>query len=128
MKKLRKINDSLPDLIVGILIFGFLLEVIPVWFVEDKTGYSIGVLAGVLTACVAAIHMAWSLNQSFDCGEEGAVRHMQKSSALRYGIQLMVLGVLILTGWGNPISAFFGMYGLKVSAYLAPFTHKLFRR
>lgn len=128
MRRLKEINESLPELLIGIVVFGLLVEFVPVWFVEDKLGYTIGVVAGVITAIVVAAHMAWSLDQSFAYDEEGAVRHMQKNSALRYGIQLLVLGVLIATGWGNPVGAFFGMYGLKVSAYIAPFTHKLFRR
>ena len=128
MKKLRDINESLPELWIGILIFGLLVEFVPVWFVADKLGYTIGTVAGVITALAVAMHMAWSLNRSFDYDEGGAIKHMQKSSALRYGVQLIVLGILIATGWGNPISAFFGMFGLKVSAYVAPLTHKLFRR
>ena len=33
-----------------------------------------------------------------------------------------------LSGIGNPVVAFLGIMGLKVAAYLQPFTHKLFRR
>lgn len=128
MRKLKDINESLPELLIGIVVFGLLVEFVPVWFVEDKLGYTIGTIAGVLTALAVAFHMAWSLDKSFDYDEGGAVKHMQKNSALRYGGQLIVLGVLMVTGWGNPISAFFGMFGLKVSAYIAPLTHKLFRR
>ncbi len=126
--KLRDINDSLPALFLGILAFGFLAEIIPVWFVDDKAGYTAGLLIGVATALFSAWHMAWSLDRAFDCDEGTATKRMQKYSALRYGVQLIVLGVLIATGIGNPLAAFLGMFGLKVSAYLAPFTDKLFRR
>lgn len=128
MRKLKEINDSLPDLILGILIFGILAEVIPIWFVQDKTGYTIGLILGILTAVFAAWHMAWTMDSAFDTDEGTAVKRLQKNSALRYGVQLIILGLLILTGIGNPIAAFLGMYSLKVAAYLAPFTHKLFRR
>lgn len=128
MKKLKDINEALPALVIGILLFGLLVEFIPVWFAKDWVNYTIGTLCGVITAVAMAIHMAWSLDKSFDYDEEGAVKQMRKSSMLRYGIQLIVLGVLILTGWGNPIAAFFGMFGLKVSAYISPFTHKIIRR
>lgn len=128
MKKLKEINESLPELFIGILIFGFLAEIIPVWFVSDRIGYTIGLLAGVVTALFWAWHMAWALNSAFDCDESTAVKQMQKSTAIRYGVSLIVLGVLLMTGIGNPLAACAGMLGLKVSAYLSPFTHKLFRR
>lgn len=128
MKRLREVNDSLPDLLTGILIFGLLAELVPVWFIDDKAGYTIGLLIGIVTAMFAAWHMAWSLDKAFDYEEETATRKLQKGSALRYGVQLVVLGVLMVTGLANPLAAFLGMWSLKVSAYLSPFTHKLFRR
>lgn len=128
MKRLREVNDSLPDLLTGILIFGLLAELVPVWFINDKAGYTIGLLIGIVTAMFAAWHMAWSLDKAFDYEEETATRKLQKGSALRYGVQLVVLGILMVTGLANPLAAFLGMWSLKVSAYLSPFTHKLFRR
>ena len=128
MKKPGEINSSLPDLFAGILIFGALAEIIPVWFVNDKAGYTIGLLIGIVTAMFVAWHMAWSLDRAFEFDEGTATKRLQKNSALRYGVQLIVLGILIITEAGNPLSAFLGMWRLKVAAYTAPFTHKLFRR
>ena len=128
MKKPGEINSSLPDLFAGILIFGALAEIIPVWFVNDKAGYTIGLLIGIVTAMFVAWHMAWSLNRAFEFDEGTATKRLQKNSALRYGVQLIDLGIQIITEAGNPLSAFLGMWSLKVAAYTAPFTHKLFRR
>lgn len=128
MKKPGEINSSLPDLFAGILIFGALAELVPVWFVNDKAGYTIGLLIGIVTAMFVAWHMAWSLDRAFDLDEGTATKRLQKNSAVRYGVQLIVLGILIITEVGNPLSAFLGMWSLKVAAYTAPFTHKLFRR
>lgn len=128
MRKPGEINSSLPDLFAGILIFGALAELIPVWFVNDKAGYTIGLLIGIVTAMFVAWHMAWSLDRAFDLDEGTATKRLQKNSAVRYGVQLTVLGILIITEAGNPLSAFLGMWSLKVAAYTAPFTHKLFRR
>ena len=128
MKRLREINESLPDLMVGIVIFGIAAELLPIWFIEDKTGYSIGLFLGILSALFSAWHMAYILGRVIDHDEASATKNMQKGSALRYGIQLILIGVLGVTGLGNPIAAFIGMLTLKVSAYAAPFTHKLLRR
>ena len=118
MKKPGEINSSLPDLLTGILIFGAVAEFIPVWFVNDKAGYTIGLTIGIVTAMFVAWQMAWSLDRAFGYDEETATKR----------IQLVVLGILMITEVGNPLSAFLGMWSLKVAAYTAPFTHKLFRR
>lgn len=132
MKKLWnhliRISDILPDLLIGILIYGALCEGIGLLFVSDRLSYSIGLLTGIVCALFMAVHMAWSLDRALDFGEEGAVRKMQGYNLLRYGIVVVAFFCLYLTDAGNPIVAFLGVMGLKVAAYIQPFTHKLFRR
>lgn len=128
MRKLKEINDSLPDLFIGILFLGMLAELIPVWFLDDKAGYTIGLIAGILCALASAFHMAWTIDRAFDYDEGTATKCLQKSTALRYGVQLFVLFFLAVTEAGNPLAAFLGMWSLKVAAYITPITHKLFRR
>lgn len=128
MNKFFKINDALPDLIAGIVLYGLAAQFIPVWFLEHKIYYSVGLWIGILAAAFAAWHMAYTIENAVDYGESGAVKMLQKSSALRYGVFLLVLGILMIFNFASPIAAFVGMMSLKVSAYLAPFTHKIIRR
>ena len=97
-------------------------------FVEKRLFYSIGLLAGIVCALFMATHMAWSLNQALDMAEGDAVKKMQTHNILRYVIVVIVFFLLLYSGLGNPLSAFLGVMGLKVAAYLQPFTHKFFRR
>lgn len=128
MNKFFKINESLPDLLIGILIFGLFAEFLPVWFLERKLYYSVGLLIGLFVAAFSAWHMAYSIDNAVDYDEGTATKQMQEGSALRYGFWLILLGILMIFDFASPIAAFVGMISLKVSAYLAPFTHKLFRR
>lgn len=132
MQKLKNwlngLSDVLPDLLIGILLYGVVCEAVGLIFVKDRLFYSIGLLIGILCAMGMAVHMAWSLNMALDLGESGAVKKMQLHNLLRYGIVVVVIFVLWLSGIGNPVVAFLGIMGLKVAAYLQPFTHKLFRR
>lgn len=132
MQKLKNwlngLSDVLPDLLIGILLYGVVCEAVGLIFVKDRLFYSIGLLIGILCAMGMAVHMAWSLNMALDLGESGAVKKMQLHNLLRYGIVVVVIFALWLSGIGNPIVAFLGIMGLKVAAYLQPFTHKLFRR
>ena len=132
MQKLKNwlngLSDVLPDLLIGILLYGVVCEAVGLIFVKDRLFYSIGLLIGILCAMGMAVHMAWSLNMAMDLGESGAVKKMQLHNLLRYGIVVVVIFALWLSGIGNPVVAFLGIMGLKVAAYLQPFTHKLFRR
>ena len=132
MQKLKNwlngLSDVLPDLLIGILLYGVVCETVGLIFVKDRLFYSIGLLIGILCAMGMAVHMAWSLNMALDLDESGAVKKMQLHNLLRYGIVVVVIFALWLSGIGNPVVAFLGIMGLKVAAYLQPFTHKLFRR
>jgi len=127
IKRLRTINKALPGLMAGIVFFGVLCQVLGVWFVEDKIGYSIGLWIGVITALFMGIHMAWSLNMAMDFGE-GATKLMMKHNLLRYGVVVIVMGVVVMTQIANPLMTFLGLMSLKVAAYLQPITDKIFNK
>ena len=55
---LKRLNDALPGLILGILVYGVLVEVIGVWFVADKIRYTTGLAIGIALACGMAVNMA----------------------------------------------------------------------
>ncbi len=127
-KKLAQLSDVLPGLWVGVLLYGVLCEIVGLIFVSDRVFYTIGLLVGIICALFMATHMAWSLNQALDLGEGDAVKKMQVHNILRYVVVVIVFFLLLYTKLGNPLAAFLGVMGLKVAAYLQPFTHKFFRR
>lgn len=127
-KKLAQLSDVLPGLWVGILLYGVLCEIVGLIFVSDRVFYSVGLLVGIVCALFMATHMAWSLNQALDLSEGDAVKKMQVHNILRYVVVVIVFFALLYTKLGNPLSTFLGVMGLKVAAYLQPFTHKFFRR
>ncbi len=123
--RLRKINTALPGLLVGIILFGILCQALVFFVVEDKTGYSIGLWVGVLTAIFMAFHMAVTLNAAVERDVKGAQAAATRQNMIRYLIVVVILGVLMLTEVGNPLAAFAGVMGLKVSAYLQPLFARL---
>ena len=127
-KKLTQLSDVLPDLWAGILLYGVLCEIVGLIFVKDRLFYSIGLVAGIVCALFMATHMAWSLGIAMDLAESDAVKKMQTHNIIRYLIVVAVFFLLLFTGLGNPLAAFLGVMGLKVAAYVQPFTHKIFRR
>lgn len=123
--ELKRLNDALPGLVWGVLIYGVLVEIIGVWFVADKLGYSIGLAIGIACACWMAINMATVIRDSVEtCDEEQAKRISTGKSSLRYTIVAVLFIVMAKLELGNPLAAFAGVMGLKVSAYLQPLAHK----
>lgn len=128
LKKIRQLNSALPGMLLVILASGILFELIFVWFVKDKAGFSLGLVIGVILAAFMAFHMAYTLDTAISLGESGATKAVQKHNLLRYAVVVIICGVVMVTEIANPLAVFLGIMTLKVAAYLEPFTHKLFRR
>ena len=122
---LRRINEALPELILGIILYGLAVELIGVWFVADKLRYSTGLLIGIALAAGMAVNMAIVLEDAVGLvGQNHAQAKIIAKSILRYLIVVIVFFVMMKLELGNLITAFLGVMGLKVAAYLQPFTHK----
>ena len=119
---LKRLNKVLPELILGILIYGILVQITGIWFVIDKLSYSIGLWIGVLLAVGMAIHMAVVIEDAVSIGSsQGRLITM---SLLRYLVVVIVFVVISYFHIGDPIAAFVGVIGLKIAAYAQPFLHK----
>ena len=101
--KITRINRTLFELEVGILIFGALCQFF-VFLVKDKTGYSLGLWLGILVAAVSAFHMWWSLDKALELGENQAVKTMSMHNILRY---MSITAVLILTAISGIVNPHF---------------------
>ena len=120
----KKPDRTLTELAVGIAAWGLLCQVTVVWLVADKAGYSLGLWMGVLLAAAAGVHMWWALDRALDYGRDAAVKMITKHNIIRYFVFVIVMALIMVSGFANPLAAFLGLMGLKVAAYLQPFTHK----
>lgn len=122
---LRRINQALPGLIAGIIVFGVVVQLSGVWFVEDKLRYSTGLWLGIAVACGMAVHMAVILYDVMDLSEKGARTRVTLQYMLRYATVATALFLTAYFKLGNPVTFFIGVMGLKAGAYLQPLTHKI---
>lgn len=120
----KKIDPTLLELCLGILLFGILCQITVVWFLKDKLGYSLGLWIGTLLALGSAVHMWWSINRYLDRGA-GAPKLAAGDNLLRYGVILTVMAAVLTTKTAQPLAVFLGLMGLKAAAYIRPITHKL---
>ena len=123
---LKRLNEALPGLVLGIIIYGILLQITGIWLVNDKLRYSTGLWSGIGCALFMAIHMAISIEDAVCIGtEDGAKKKTIASAMFRYVIVLLVLVAMCYFNLGMILPAFFGVLGLKISAYVQPLFYRL---
>ena len=111
---------------MGIIIYGILLQLTGIWLVDDKLRYSTGLWIGIGCALFMAIHMAMSIEDAVSIGtEDGAKKKTIASAMFRYVIVLLVLVAMCYLNLGMILPAFFGVLGLKISAYVQPLFYRL---
>ncbi len=127
LEKLKKRNRTLLEMHIGMAAFGLLCQAVGIWFVGNKVIYSLSLWLGILLAGLAAVHMYRSLDRSLDQGDR-AVKLIFRDYLIRYVLFAAILFMIIVTGKLNPLAVFLGYMGLKVSALIQPFTHRLCNR
>ena len=111
-------------MLLGILIYGGLVELIGVWFASDKLLFTTGLLIGIACALGMAVHLAVVLDETVRT-QNASPKMIKLKSVLRYLVVVAVFFVMMWLHLGNLISAFIGVLGLKASAYAQPLLHKL---
>ncbi len=128
MKEKIKENQTLVELVIGIFCFGAVCQIVGIFFTHDQLAYAVSLWIGIIAAAGMAIHMNYTINKVLAYDEGTAEKVTRTSYFLRYGCVMILLGVVAVTGVMNPIVTFLGIMGLKIGAYLQPFTHKLLQR
>lgn len=122
---LKRINPVLPELILELILYGLVVQLTGVWFVEDRLRYSTGLWIGIAAAILMAINMAVVILDTVEMAvEKRASRKSALFSSMRYIVVVAAFAVTGIFNLGNLITMFLGVMGLKVAAYLQPFTHK----
>lgn len=118
------LNRTLLELMCGILIFEFVCFLAGIWFVPQKGSCALGLLFGTLTALGMAYHMSWSFERYLGLPEKTAVRKVTIQALIRYFAVAAILFIILFTKIANPLTAFLGIMGLKIGAYLQPLIHR----
>ena len=125
MKEKWITHSALAELWIGISLSGVIGQIILAVFFERKGYESLGWWTGIVIAILMALHMEKTLSDALECDEKTATALVRKGFFLRYAVVLIVIGVMMLFPYGDPLAAFAGVMMLKLSAYIQPLTHKL---
>ena len=118
-------NVTLIEMWAGTILFGVLCQVSVVWFLKDKSGYSLGLWLGIMAALLTTLHLSITLDKALDLDEGSAKKHMVIQNLVRYFGLIIFLVILMITDFANPLAAFLGLMGVKAGAYMQPFFHKV---
>lgn len=119
-------NTVLREMIAVMVLYGIVLQIICLFIPGDRIRMAAGLWIGVAAGVGMAVHMKNSLDEALDRGEAGAQKYMQKTYAIRYVTVIIVFIAAAGLHIANVLTLFFGVMGLKASAYLQPAMHKLF--
>ena len=64
IKALKRLNEALPGLLLGIAVYGLLVQFIGMWFVSDKLHYTTGLWIGIACAIGMGIHLAMVIEEA----------------------------------------------------------------
>ncbi len=132
----RKINPTMVELIYGILAYGIVvlilmavlelgLGIIEKIF-DDRFIFVItGFLIGISVSLILVVMMTRTIENIVSGGGYGATKQSVIGSIIRSVIVIATIVLLLVTHIGNVFSMLFGLFGLKLSAYLQPITHKI---
>lgn len=115
---------TLYELWTGILLWCFVIGLIGGWFAKHPLICLAGLASGAVLAMVDSALMLRSIRRNVERG--GAKFSMGASAVLRVLLVLAVLAGTYFFPYTDMISAFAGMFTLKLSAYIQPVTHKIF--
>ena len=120
-----QVKQTLCDLYVGIAIGAVLLLGIGNLVLWWDLKFTLGTLAGVITAVCLAGYMYHSVLVATEYPEKQAAGYMKRSSALRMVIMIAVIGISVfLLGIYGMFGAVLGTLTLKLSALFWPVIHK----
>ena len=114
--KLRQLDETYLDLVIGILLCGVLSAILGMIITRGDLRYLIGAIVGTIFALVMITTMMVSIQKSVQMDTHQASRNMIKSALIRYVATLVILYVMIKLSMSAFIAALVGFLSSKFAA------------
>lgn len=121
----RKINETLLELIIGILISGAAIGVAAALITGYSGKFTAGLGMGVLVAVGLSVHMYRSIDYALDLQPEDAEKYMRRAYLIRTAAILAAAGAVTYFKIGYAMATFIGIFCLKFGAFLQPVVHRV---
>lgn len=122
--KLRQLDETYLDLVIGILLCGVLSAILGMIITRGDLRYLIGAVVGLIAAWIMITTMMVSIQKSVQMDTHQASRHMIVSALIRYVVTLVVLYVMIKLSMSAFIAALVGFLSSEFAAFLQKPVHE----
>ena len=125
---IRRCNKVLLQLIIGILLYGILIQIVGLFLVKDKIFFSYSLWVGIIMAIAMAIHMQFSIEKAVNQEGRAAQTVLSRAYLIRTVVIFLIMGTGAYFEFLSIIPCFIGLMGLKAAAILQPKMDKLWRK
>lgn len=125
---MKKIDQTLAELIIGILFSGVLIWLVSLLITGPDAAFAASYAAGVATAVLLSVHMYRSIDRALDMGQEDAEKYMRRAYFFRVLFIFCVAGFVCRIDQEDIIAVFLGILCLKFGAFLQPLTNRLLKK
>ena len=125
---MKKINQTLFELIIGILVSGFLIWLASLLITGFDAAFAVSYAAGVATAILLSVHMYRSIDRALDMDPGDAEKYMRKAYMIRTLIIFAAAGIVCWIDREKILAVFLGILCLKFGAFLQPLTSRLLKK
>ena len=128
----KKVDETLSELILGILIMGILIQIADVLisaanaaFYRAIPQFALGFWIGIAVAVGLSVHMYRFIDRALDMYTEDAEKYMRKAYLFRTAAILLAAGAVTYFEIGFVMAYFLGVLCLKFGAFLQPLIHMI---
>lgn len=122
--RIKELNEVLPEVFLVDLLYLLAGELV-IWFlVPNKQMCAVGFFMGVVYSIFSSVHMSFRIRKIV-YGHANESKTLLIGYFIRLAVMLVLFTVLYLFHIGDLLCALIGMFSMKVSAYLQPFTNKI---
>lgn len=121
---MEEVKLTVKEVLIGIGIYFLVVEVIGLIFVDDRLGYTLGLLIGTIVAGITMYHMYVTLGKALDMEPSRASKYTRRCSFIRLFIMFIGLTIGIVLTKVSFLAVFIGVLGLKIGALMQPFINK----
>lgn len=123
----RNTRNLILEVSAGIVLFAAIAMVVALLFFRERTVFA-GLLLGMVLALAMFLSMALTLEGAVKTKNSRSIqRRTVLGAVIRYVLLFTILMVVVvrLSGWFNPIAVIVGIFGFKAGAFLQPVIHKI---
>lgn len=128
IERLKQANRTLLEMDTGILGWGIVCQLAGIFLAKDQVRFSASLWFGILFALINTLQMYRSLDRALDFDEKTARKMISGSYLIRYLSVVVILSIIMITDVMNALVVFLAYMGMKVGAFLQPFTHKFYNK